>query len=218
MRIRWSTYALSAAAGLTLVLSGCQATADDQAQTSRPVSTVIVTETASNPPTTAADNSDDTGTDDGSNGTGQPTVAPDNGDPGAPAVTRSRPRDTPQATTTTTRSAAATVVGDWQRHDSSLTLNADGTGSVLMGSGAADTEKWALTWSSTGNGASGTLGAQLSKTGAGVGGLATGTSFTARLGKDANGTTIMFTSGFGDTGSDLTWCSLKYGSSHNCGA
>lgn len=111
--------------------------------------------------------------------------------------------------------------GKWIGHDRDLTLNADRTGSMLVGSGALDGERWALTWSA---GAPTvrfiTLTTRESISGSGAGGaMYQGATYSVTQARDSDGIVIMTMRGFhGDSGSDvLTWCRPGSGS-HECGA
>ena len=109
--------------------------------------------------------------------------------------------------------------GRWQRHGSYLDLEPDGTGTILIGNGAVDGEKWSLTWAPTDHDIVITVGPQISKSGAGLDGLlAAGQTITGVRATDPANITVLRTTGI--RGESLTqgWCMPKYGSAAECGA
>ncbi|WP_018178912.1 hypothetical protein [Jongsikchunia kroppenstedtii] len=115
---------------------------------------------------------------------------------------------------------ASAFTGNWQRHESRLTLNAHRTGSILIGANAVDGETWSLTWQPVGRGITITIGTQTDKSGAGLDGyLSHGQVVTGELGTDSTNTMVLRTHGTGTNNSEtLSWCSSTYGSSPECGA
>jgi len=115
---------------------------------------------------------------------------------------------------------ASAFAGNWQRHESRLTLDISQAGSLLIGASAVDSETWSLTWKPEGRGIVITLGSRTAKYGAGLNGyLSQGQLITGELATDSANTTILRTHGTGAGNTDtLSWCSSTYGSSPECGA
>ncbi|SIR82061.1 hypothetical protein [Williamsia sterculiae] len=199
-------------AGLTALLTACDASGGSA--TSRAPSTVTVTPTtteSSTPPpdttitvTRAAD--DQTGGDDQTGSDGQ-----SGGDSGGAAT--STDAGQPPAGQGTGGSA---YLGHWQRHDSSLEFGS-GTGSILLGSSCCDVEKWSFTWADGGgSNATMTLGERIALHGEGAGAdLRSGQTFTATPSQDAAGTAILLVAD--PNGFTSTWCRAG-GGSPDCGA
>ncbi|WP_287001833.1 MULTISPECIES: hypothetical protein [Gordonia] len=102
-----------------------------------------------------------------------------------------------------------------------MNLNADGTGDMSVSTGAADGEKWALTWSTDSSGVTMTLRDQISKHGEGLGDnlMHAGVVYHVVLVKDSQAVTYMQMAGFTSAQHSLTWCNPdKYGYSRECGA
>ena len=192
----------SAAIALALTATGCGPDENSSA-TPSPSAPVVVTSTVTESETAP--------------GTTGPTevdsAAPVN--PGTPVNTVTASA-TPKAP-----SGADAFTGAWVGHTRDMNLNADGTGDMSVSIGAADGEKWALTWSADSSGATMTLGEQISKHGEGLGdnSMHAGAVYHGVLVKDSQAVTYMQMAGFTAAGHSLPWCNQdKYGYSRECGA
>ncbi|GAC50593.1 hypothetical protein GOACH_26_00600 [Gordonia aichiensis NBRC 108223] len=198
MRYRWTVLTMAAAATV-LTVAGCNPDDEPSAVTSTP--TVVTTTTvASDTATSAASGADQQSggatraSGDGAQMTATSTLPPGHG------------------------TGASAYVGEWTRHASHLELGADQAGTLVMGSGAVNVEKWTITWSPQGRGIVITVGDQVSKTGDGVGDISKGETVTAELSSGANNGTTLLTKGLGDTGGPLTWCNSSSAGTPACGA
>ena len=126
----------------------------------------------------------------------------------------------PAPTTVTTQAGSATpdFVGHYQAHDAEMDVTRDGTGFMDLGDGAANYERWAMTWSPTGDGITLRLVRRDEKLGQGVKGpLVPGTEFAASFATGENGTTFLRMTKAGAT--YVNWCDLnRFGPAYECGA
>lgn len=206
MRHRWVWVGVVAAVAALPLVTGCADTGTGASASSVVTVTATQTTRASAPVTgTDATSTDVTGTD----------VSTTGDAPASPVGTR------PPTTNPLPPGhgiGASAYLGAWQRHESSLTFNGDHTtGSVFLGANAVDGEKWGFTWTIDRAVITATLTGLIERSGAGVGGMATGQTFTATPTVDSAGTEILVTTGLGETGSELTWCRSGHGSP-GCGA
>lgn len=126
--------------------------------------------------------------------------------------------------TTTTNDVTAPVgrqadyVGHFQRHESTLDLASDGSGSILMGANALDGERWAVSWRAADPGITVTLVRRTMLSGAGLeAGLEPRQQFSARFTTGETGNQVLQTGPIGPQISDQIWCSIG-GPSPECGA
>lgn len=205
-RISLGMIATVAIAGL--LTAGCGGSTTDTTTTTSSVVTVTETPPTSveTPSSAAIEPSADAATlaDKGAMDGSYDTTAP-----AAGATTEDMGESTATVPPTGHGTGASEYLGDWQRHASSLSIDGvdgggDQVGTLMMGAGAADTEEWAFTWTAESGVVTGTLTDQINLTGAGVGDLQSGHTFTATPQTDSAGTTVLVTSGLGDTGTDLT--------------
>ena len=133
------------------------------------------------------------------------------------AVANADPADPPMQT------SRGDYVGDWGRHESTMTIAPDGTGTMLVGANASDGEKWTMRWTQgDGLGLTIKLERRIQSSGAGLGGaLNEQTAWKAELVVAPDGVTVLH---LADNDAELTdanagaiWCG-KYGSSRYCGA
>lgn len=122
------------------------------------------------------------------------------------------------------QAARGDYVGDWQRHESAMTIAPDGTGTILIGSSARDVEKWAMRWT-RGAGADFAIGLdhRIGMWGSGQeGALNEQTTWQAELVVAPDGVTVLHlvhnAAELTDANAGAIWCSQKYGYSHFCGA
>lgn len=194
MRYRWAVLTMAAAATV-LTVAGCNPDDEPSAVTSTPT---IVT-------TTTVVESD--------------TAASATGGEQSGGATRASGEMTATSTLPPGHGTGASAyVGEWTRHASHLELGADQAGTLVMGSGAVNVEKWTITWAPQGRGIVITVGDQVSKTGDGVGDISKGETVTAELSSGANNGTTLLTKGLGDTGGPLTWCNSSSAGTPACGA
>ncbi|ALG83517.1 hypothetical protein [Gordonia phthalatica] len=196
--IRWTTAVVAAA----LVVGGATACNSDTgtadtAGSSPPV--VTVTETA---PVTATSPATDTTPE---------TVAPT--ESAAPTVTATRPVVTEQPTSEPSSThPLADYYGYWRGHGRQLTLNPNGTATVVLADGAEDVENWTADWGSAGDGIRITLVTMTNRHGPPLG-YSSGQSFTGSIQpSEEDGVTVLHMLNFGD------WCSARFGNSRTCGA
>ena len=194
--IRWTTAVVAAA----LVVGGATACNSDTgtadtAGSSPPV--VTVTETA--PVTTATSERP------------PETVAPT--ESAEPTVTETRPVVTEQPTGEPPSShPVADYYGSWRGHGRQMTLNPNGTATLVLADGAEDVEDWTATWSSAGGGIQVTLATMTNRHGPPLG-YHVGESWTASIQpSEEDGVTVLHMVNFGD------WCSARFGNSRTCGA
>jgi hypothetical protein len=135
------------------------------------------------------------------------------------AVANADPSDIPPMQT-----ARGDYVGDWQRHESAMTIAPDGTGTILIGSSARDGEKWTMRWT-RGDGADFAirLDQRIGTWGTGLeGAINEQTAWKAELVVAPDGVTVLHlvhnATELTDANAGAIWCSQKYGYSHFCGA
>ena len=204
MRYRWTATTLAAAA-VALSVAGCNPDDTPSATTSMP--TVVVTTTMPASTTSGAEEAD----------SGTAVEKSDSQDGGATQASgggsqTARPLPPGHGV------GSSAFVGDWTRHASSLDLAGDQTGTLLMGSGALNTEKWSVTWTRRGMGITITIGDLIVKSGEGVGDISKGETVSGDLSTGAHGGPTLVTKGLGDTGGPLTWCRAASAGTPACGA
>src|ERR1700761_8894761 len=127
------------------------------------------------------------------------------------------------ADNTPMQTARGDYVGDWQRHESMMKIAPDGTGTILLGASARDTEKWTIRWTQgDGVGLTIRLDQRIGTWGDGMGGtLNEQTAWKAELVVAPDGVTVLHLAHSDAELSDANvgdiWCG-KYGSSRYCGA
>jgi LysM repeat protein len=92
----------------------------------------------------------------------------------------------------------------WIAHDSSLQLSEDGTGTLVLGDGAFNTDKWAVTWTKNpSDSITITLATLLGRSGPGMGNV--GDQFIATIQPDADGNQLLFLHRVGTEGQVITF-------------
>ncbi|GAA2062718.1 hypothetical protein [Williamsia deligens] len=197
MKVRLSAAAIAVVAAASLTACGSSDDGAEAAGGQSPVTTVVTITTT--PSTTDTPTADTTTTDPGT-------------------TTDEQTTETTTAQATATRSSQPTYVGHFQRHESTLDLSADGTGSLLMGANALDGERWAVSWDPASPGITVTLVRRTDLSGAGLAaGLEPGQSFSARYATGGTGNRVLQTGPIGPQISDQIWCGIG-GPSPECGA
>ena len=175
-----------------LALAGC-GSSDDSATTATSAVTVTrtVTPSATDPSTTA------------------PT----------PVVTEtvtSTEQPAPATTVANGGTSGSLYAGKYQRHESLMTLNTDGTGTTLQGANAADVETWDLSWQPIDSGIAITYLRLTKSYGRGLEGyLYPGLRWTAHFDTGETGHRVLEVTNSGTR--PLIWC-LPGVSSPECGA
>ena len=119
---------------------------------------------------------------------------------------------------TTTSDGRSDYAAHFQRHESTLDLASDGTGTLVMGADGVDVETWAVTWQPTDPGVAITLGRRTALYGRGLeAGLQPGQTFSARFTTGETGNRVLQTGPIGPQIDDQIWCSIG-GPSPECGA
>jgi len=140
-----------------------------------------------------------------------------------PPATTDEPTSTLQPVTTSPTTPADTgdrsdYIGHVQRHESTLDLASDGTGSLLMGASALDGERWDVSWQPSDPGITVTLVRRTMLSGKGLdAGLAPGQTFSARFTTGETGDRVLETGPIGPQISGQIWCGIG-GYSYECGA
>lgn len=125
-----------------------------------------------------------------------------------------------EATTTESGVSAAAFTGDWVGHTRNMALNADGSGTMEVFSGASNGERWALSWEVSDEAIMLALTTRESMVGTGAGGaMYQGATYRASLAVDTQDITYLSMTGFGGAGNTVAWCNTaRYGGSAECGA
>jgi LysM repeat protein len=92
----------------------------------------------------------------------------------------------------------------WIAHDSSMQLSENGTGTLILGDGAFNTDKWAVTWTKNpSDSITITLASLLGRNGPGMGNV--GDQYIATIQPDATGIQRLFMHRVGTTGQVITF-------------
>lgn len=146
--------------------------------------------------------------------------------PSAPSTTVPTPVVTETVTSTEQPAPVTTVAGGgtssssyagkYGRHESLMTLNADGTGDTVQGANAADVEDWAITWQPVDSGIAITYRTLTKSYGKGLEGyLYPGLRWLAHFDTGETGNRVLNVTNSGPR--PLIWC-LPGVSSPECGA
>lgn len=219
-RIHATAAVLAAAAALSLTACtpGDGANSASPSTTVTSPATVVVTEIASptavSNPGSRTDSDGDTASSVGGGSNGAGDGADSGTGDGTGGASTTTPPDHGEATAT-----PADFIGKWSGHTRTLNITADGTGDMLIAIGAADGEKWSLTWTLAGDELDMQLGPRIASYGTGLdGSMYEGARYAGILKRDAAGVLYLNMTGFGPSNGGVTWCSSKYGNSQVCGA
>jgi hypothetical protein len=106
----------------------------------------------------------------------------------------------------------------WVGHDRSMQLSRDGTGTLVLGDGALNTDQWALTWKKNpSDSITITLASLVSRSGPGMGNV--GEQYFATIQPDSAGVPVLFMHRINPPGTGYTFCTLpELRASAHCGA
>jgi spore coat assembly protein SafA len=92
----------------------------------------------------------------------------------------------------------------WVAHDCSMQLSEDGTGTLVLGDGALNTDKWAVTWTKNpGDSITITLASLVGRSGPGMGNV--GDQYIATIQPDAAGNQLLYMHRAGTEGQVITF-------------
>jgi spore coat assembly protein SafA len=92
----------------------------------------------------------------------------------------------------------------WVAHDCSMQLSEDGTGTLILGDGALNTDKWAVTWTKNpSDSITITLASLLGRSGPGMGNV--GDQYIATIQPDAAGNQLLYMHRVGTEGQVITF-------------
>jgi len=106
----------------------------------------------------------------------------------------------------------------WVGHDRSLQLSRDGTGTLVLGDGALNTDQWALRWKKNpSDSITITLASLVARSGPGMGNL--GEQYFATIQPDSTGSQVLYMHRINPPGKGYTFCTLpELRASAQCGA
>jgi hypothetical protein len=93
----------------------------------------------------------------------------------------------------------------WVAHDSSMQLSRDGTGTLVLGAGAFDTDQWSVTWTKNrGDSITITLASLVERSGEGMGKV--GDQYLATIQPDSSGNQVLYLHQINPDGDVVTFC------------